>query len=142
MHGAPRRTILGLRTYENMGLYFTGKKSNLTGLCEIWNNFDLKTSENSQKLLLIMKNFQWQDIYKYFLILSLSSVWPVGLMVAFWSHNPEVPSLNSDYAYFCLTDSPNACIHPLWSIVFLLVSSNYFKRKKANLPNLWSDEIQ
>ena len=49
MHSAPKGTILGLRTVESMSLYFTGKKSNLTGLCEIWNNFDLKISEHSQK---------------------------------------------------------------------------------------------
>ena len=51
MHGAPRRTIPGLKTYEHMGLYFTGKKSNITGLCEIWSNFDLKASENSQNIV-------------------------------------------------------------------------------------------
>ena len=49
MHSAPKGTILGLRAVESMSLYFTGKKSNLTGLCEIWNNFDLKISEHSSK---------------------------------------------------------------------------------------------
>ena len=32
-----------------MGLNFTGKKSDLTGLCEILNNFDLRFQKNSQK---------------------------------------------------------------------------------------------
>ena len=32
-----------------MGPYFAGKKSNLTGLCEILNNFDLKFQKISQK---------------------------------------------------------------------------------------------
>ena len=54
MHGAPRRTILGLRTYDGMSLYFVGKKSNLTGLCEILNNFNLEISENSQKVMSII----------------------------------------------------------------------------------------
>ena len=49
MHSAPKGTILGLISVESMSLYFTGKKSNLTGLCEIWNNFDLKISEHSPK---------------------------------------------------------------------------------------------
>ena len=49
LHSAPKGTILGLRTVESMSLYFTGKKSNLTGLCEIWNNFDLKISKHSPK---------------------------------------------------------------------------------------------
>ena len=55
MHGAPRGTILGLRTYDGMSLYFVGKKSNLTGLCEILNNFELKISEDLQKVISIMK---------------------------------------------------------------------------------------
>ena len=55
MHGAPRGTILGLRTYDGMSLYFVGKKSNLTGLCEILNNFELKISEDLQKVKSIMK---------------------------------------------------------------------------------------
>ena len=49
MHSAPKGTTLGLITYESMGLNFTGKKSDLTGLCEILNNFDLKFQKNSQK---------------------------------------------------------------------------------------------
>ena len=49
MHSAPKGTILGLISVGSMSLYFTGKKSNLTGLCEIWNNFDLKISEHSPK---------------------------------------------------------------------------------------------
>ena len=49
MHSAPKGTILGLTSVESMSLYFTGKKSNLTGLCEIWNNFDLKISKHSPK---------------------------------------------------------------------------------------------
>ena len=49
LHSAPKRTTLGLITYESMGLYFTGKKSDLTGLCEILNNFDLRFQKNSQK---------------------------------------------------------------------------------------------
>ena len=57
MHGAPRHTILGLRTYDGMSLYFVGKKSNLTGLCEILNNFNLENSENSQKVMSIIKNY-------------------------------------------------------------------------------------
>ena len=55
LHGAPRGTILGLRTYDGMSLYFVGKKSNLTGLCEILNNFELKISEDLQKVISIMK---------------------------------------------------------------------------------------
>ena len=55
MHSAPRGTILGLRTYDGMSLYFVGKKSNLTGLCEILNNFELKISEDLQKVISIMK---------------------------------------------------------------------------------------
>ena len=55
MHGAPRGTILGLRTYDGMSLYFVGKKSNLTGLYEILNNFELKISEDLQKVISIMK---------------------------------------------------------------------------------------
>ena len=56
MHGAPRGTILGLRTYDGMSLYFVGKKSNLTGLCEILNNFESKISEDLQKVIIsIMK---------------------------------------------------------------------------------------
>ena len=55
MHGAPRGTILGLRSYDGLRLYFVGKKSNLTGLCEIFNNFELKISEDLQKVISIMK---------------------------------------------------------------------------------------
>ena len=55
MHGAPRGTILGLRAYDGMSLYFVGKKSNLTGLCEILNNFELKISIDLQKVISIMK---------------------------------------------------------------------------------------
>ena len=55
MHGAPRGTILGLKTYDGMSLYFVGKKSNLTGLCEILNNFELKISDDLQNVISIMK---------------------------------------------------------------------------------------
>ena len=55
MHGAPRGTILGLRTYDGMSLYFVGKKSNLTELCENLNNFELKISEDLQKVISFMK---------------------------------------------------------------------------------------
>ena len=44
------RTTLGLIAYESTDLYCTGKKSNLTGLCEILNNFDLRFQKNSQKM--------------------------------------------------------------------------------------------
>ena len=57
MHGAPKRTIHGLRSYDGMSLYFVGKKSNLTTLCEILNNFNLDILENSQKMISIMKNY-------------------------------------------------------------------------------------
>ena len=49
LHGAPWGTILGLIIYDGMSLYFVGKKSNLTGLCEILNNFDLDISEFCKK---------------------------------------------------------------------------------------------
>ena len=55
MYGAPRGTILGLRTYDGMSLYFVGKMSNLTRLCEILNNFELKILEDLQKVISIMK---------------------------------------------------------------------------------------
>ena len=34
--------------YDGMSIYFVGKKSNLTRLCEILNNFNLEISEDSQ----------------------------------------------------------------------------------------------
>ena len=68
-----------------MGLYFTGKKSNLTGLCEILNNFDLKISENSeksQKVMLIMKNLTYS--YVEFIIADLLyfTGWSKGSVLA------------------------------------------------------------
>ena len=85
MHSAPMRTTLGLITYESTGPYFTGKKSNLTGLCEILINFDLKISEiseKSQKVMLIMKNLTYLSVTFDFDKLICLACWSRGSVLA------------------------------------------------------------